>query len=196
LHSSGKAITAGVCAAAGAKAAVHMLCGYNNINEVEIPTSDGSRRIVPIDHCVCTENSAAAEVTNCDCNHADTDTLVKIIVTVEWDDSDEKTVPTGEPTETPPRMGLQIPSTVTAFWSNTDKITLHAGEGVGTATHKCKEIPSGDPAINKESRDMIIEAVSELTDRSMQITVSIPEGESIANNALHQKHGIKGGLLL
>jgi len=79
-------------------------------------------------------------------------------------------------------------------WSETDGVTFRAGDGVGTVTLAGLSIPPGEPAINPGPRKMIENAVREITDRGVTVTVSIPGGSQLATKTFNPKLGIVGGL--
>jgi cobalt-precorrin-5B (C1)-methyltransferase len=79
-------------------------------------------------------------------------------------------------------------------WIDSSGIQLVAGEGVGTVTKPGLAIPPGEPAINPVPRRMIAEAVREITDRGVQVTVSIPGGRELAEKTFNPRLGIEGGL--
>ncbi len=75
-----------------------------------------------------------------------------------------------------------------------DEIRFVAGEGVGTITKPGLALPPGEPAINPVPRTMIRAAVRELTDRGVQVTISIPGGRELARRTYNPRLGIEGGL--
>lgn len=77
--------------------------------------------------------------------------------------------------------------------------TFKAGEGVGTVTLPGLPLNVGEPAINPGPRGMIsdaLDAVAEEFDAhsDAEITVSIPNGETLAEKTMNARLGIKGGL--
>lgn len=96
--------------------------------------------------------------------------------------------------------GLYIYSTVSK--SIEPGIHLMAGEGVGTVTQEGLSVAVGEPAINPVPKRMIIEQVSEvckaynydLQITGLDITISIPDGKSLAERTFNPKLGIKDGL--
>lgn len=77
--------------------------------------------------------------------------------------------------------------------------TFKAGIGVGTVTLPGLPLPVGEPAINPGPRGMIadaLDAVAEELDATSdaEITVSIPNGEILAQKTMNGRLGIKGGL--
>ncbi|MBB3020731.1 cobalt-precorrin-5B (C1)-methyltransferase [Microvirga lupini] len=78
-------------------------------------------------------------------------------------------------------------------------VTFRAGEGVGTVTRAGLPLPPGEPAINPVPRQMIrdnLEKAARGIDGPMDIDVeiSIPGGEAIAQKTLNPRLGILGGL--
>lgn len=73
-------------------------------------------------------------------------------------------------------------------------IRLLAGEGVGVVTKPGLAIPPGEPAINPVPRIMIRQAVQEVTDVDVEVTVSIPGGRELASKTFNPRLGVEGGL--
>lgn len=81
-----------------------------------------------------------------------------------------------------------------AVWAEGGEMILAAGDGVGTVTRPGLSVPPGEPAINPVPRTMIREAVREVTERGMRITLSIPGGRELAARTFNPRLGIEGGL--
>ncbi len=78
-------------------------------------------------------------------------------------------------------------------------VVFRAGEGVGTVTRPGLPIPPGEPAINPVPRRMIREAIAEVAEANgvegdVEVELSIPGGEVIAQRTLNGRLGIVGGL--
>ena len=78
-------------------------------------------------------------------------------------------------------------------------VTFKAGQGVGIVTKPGLVIPPGEPAINPVPREMmriaIDEAARELSGpRDVEIEITIPNGEALAQQTLNPRLGIVGGL--
>ncbi|MEX0860122.1 MAG: cobalt-precorrin-5B (C(1))-methyltransferase [Cucumibacter sp.] len=74
-----------------------------------------------------------------------------------------------------------------------------AGDGVGTVTKPGLPVAVGEPAINPVPRKMIDEAVAEICARNgvapdIEVTISIPGGEKLAEKTWNPRLGIVGGL--
>ncbi len=79
-------------------------------------------------------------------------------------------------------------------WTVGEDLTIAAGEGVGTVTKPGLSVPPGEPAINPVPRRMIREAVREVTDRPVRVTISIPGGNELAAKTFNPRLGVEGGL--
>ena len=73
-------------------------------------------------------------------------------------------------------------------------ITFKAGSGVGTVTKAGLPIPVGEPAINPIPREMMRKVIEEQGGRDVEIEISIPEGEALAQKTWNPRLGIIGGL--
>jgi cobalt-precorrin-5B (C1)-methyltransferase len=73
-----------------------------------------------------------------------------------------------------------------------------AGPGVGTVTRPGLAIPPGEPAINPVPRRMIHDALTEVIGTGaaldVEVEISIPGGESLAERTLNGRLGVVGGL--
>jgi len=79
-------------------------------------------------------------------------------------------------------------------WSDQDAVTFRAGEGVGTVTKPGLALKPGEPAINPVPRRMISDAVREVTDRGVLVTIAVPGGVEIAKKTFNPRLGVTGGL--
>ncbi len=78
-------------------------------------------------------------------------------------------------------------------------LSFHAGPGVGTITKPGLPLPPGEPAINPVPRKMMTEVVTNACAHfdiapDIAITVSIPDGERLAQKTWNPRLGIVGGL--
>ncbi|MCB1458849.1 MAG: cobalt-precorrin-5B (C(1))-methyltransferase [Nitratireductor sp.] len=78
-------------------------------------------------------------------------------------------------------------------------VVFKAGEGVGTITKPGLPIGVGEPAINPVPRQMMREVVESLcalhgVSADVEITISVPGGEKIAERTWNPRLGIVGGL--
>lgn len=79
-------------------------------------------------------------------------------------------------------------------WGECADVAFAAGDGVGVVTKKGLSIPPGEPAINPGPRKMIRDALRELTDRPIQVTISIAGGRELARKTFNPRLGIMNGL--
>jgi cobalt-precorrin-5B (C1)-methyltransferase len=82
--------------------------------------------------------------------------------------------------------------TVTVSWA--EELVLTNGMGVGTVTKPGLGLEVGGPAINPVPREMITQAVREVTDRGLRVVVSVPDGEKRAKKTTNARLGILGGI--
>ncbi len=78
-------------------------------------------------------------------------------------------------------------------------VMFRAGEGVGTVTKAGLPVPPGEPAINPVPRQMMRDIIGEicaehLLPPDVQVTISIPGGEELAQKTWNPRLGIVGGL--
>ena len=165
--------TTGACSAAAAKAAAGALLEGRCPEDIEIPFPDGSRKRFVLHSCRADNNSATAS-----------------IIKDAGDDPDVTN-------------GAEISATVSSGHTTTESgncvplgnITLCGGRGVGKVTKPGLAVQVGEPAINPVPRQMIVEAVVEVIgDRQVTVSISVPNGEVLAEKTLNKRLGILGGL--
>ncbi|MGQ0744380.1 MAG: cobalt-precorrin-5B (C(1))-methyltransferase [Acidimicrobiales bacterium] len=71
---------------------------------------------------------------------------------------------------------------------------LVAGDGVGVVTRPGLGLAVGAPAINPVPRRMILAAVGEVTTEPLEVTVSVPGGQAMAEHTTNSRLGIVGGI--
>ena len=86
--------------------------------------------------------------------------------------------------------GMEIRASV----KTADTFEILGGEGVGTFTLPGFDYPPGSPAINKGPREMIRQNLTALINNPLNITISVPEGETIAKKTFNPRLGIEGGI--
>ena len=169
--------TTGACAAAAAKASVATLLSGQLRETVEIPFPAGPRVSFSIvKQSVANDGSGAV-----------TSSVIK-------DAGDDPDVTNGAVIEST-AVFAEI------LRSGAEKVRIYGGRGVGRVTKKGLAISVGEPAINPVPRQMIREAVAEVFTESgeqqkhvLEITVTIPQGEELAQKTLNHRLGIVGGL--
>ena len=169
--------TTGACAAAASKAAALLLVTGVVQNVVEIPFPDGSRVKFKI---VQSQFSTP-------------DNLVSMACVIK-DAGDDPDVTNGTRIEAFVQYGMQDPA-------RRESLVILGGAGVGTVTKKGLAVSVGKPAINPVPQKMIKDAVAEALadggkemDCCLDITISIPDGEKLAEKTLNYRLGIVGGL--
>lgn len=78
-------------------------------------------------------------------------------------------------------------------------ISFHAGDGVGTVTKSGLPIQKGEAAINPVPRQLMTEVIETLCKKhdvepDISITISVPNGEKIAERTWNPRLGILGGI--
>jgi cobalt-precorrin-5B (C1)-methyltransferase len=87
--------------------------------------------------------------------------------------------------------------TATVRWRTEPGIELDGGVGVGIVTKPGLGLELGGPAINPVPRAMITQAINEvvdLTQRGIQVIISVPDGEKMARKTTNARLGIIGGI--
>lgn len=95
-------------------------------------------------------------------------------------------------------VNLDIVSTVELVDKTNEKsnVIITGGDGVGIITKPGLQIPVGDYAINPVPRRMIVKNLEEKIPEGKvaKVTISIPEGKTIAKKTMNPKLGIVGGI--
>jgi cobalt-precorrin-5B (C1)-methyltransferase len=73
-------------------------------------------------------------------------------------------------------------------------VSFKAGPGVGTVTQPGLPLAVGEPAINPVPRRMMAAEIAALGGGNVEIEISIPGGETLAEKTWNGRLGIKGGL--
>jgi len=174
--------TTGACAAAAAKAAVLELIdfeagvkGIKKTGSVEIPFPDGSRVKFRVQSSGVRNTGKNAWAS---------------VIKDAGDDPDVTN-------------GAEIVAEVTSCkFAPHPSIVIKRGKGVGVVTKPGLPVPVGEAAINPVPKQMIKEAVLEAVNqrsavsgqRSLEITISVPNGEELAKKTLNSRLGILGGI--
>ena len=170
--------TTGACAAAATKAAVLLLLGKPRPEQVEIPFPDGSRHGFSVHHCEAKLGHAWASVLKDAGDDPDVTNGAEIKASVSF-------LPVGEL----PADCVRLEQT---------GIFLCGGAGVGRVTKRGLAVKPGEPAINPVPRRMILAAILEAlgtkSGKTLQVVISVPKGEELAEKTLNKRLGIVGGL--
>ncbi|MCY3024082.1 MAG: cobalt-precorrin-5B (C(1))-methyltransferase CbiD [Planctomycetota bacterium] len=167
MNAAREGYSTGTCAAAAAKAAVLVLSGRAAPQAADVRLPDGTQARLPVLYARRTPDgreSASAEAA------------------VRKDAGDD------------PDVTHATTVVARVDWTAGGEILFAAGEGVGTVTRPGLSVPPGEPAINPVPREMIRQAIRDVTDRAVQVTISIPGGRKLAEKTFNPRLGIVGGL--
>lgn len=161
--------TTGSCSAAAAKAAVYMLLSGKRKENITIITPKGIEFCASIVDITMTEQYVRCGVRK--------------------DGGDDPDVTTG----------AVVYASARPKCDKKHYVYITGGEGVGTVTKPGLDQPVGNAAINSVPRQMIekeVREVMELLDygASIEIQVSVPKGEELAQKTFNPRLGIVGGI--
>jgi cobalt-precorrin-5B (C1)-methyltransferase len=174
--------TTGTCAAAAAKASTIWLVSGKRPDEVEVALPSGRRVSFGVTdheerHHVCAVVKDAGD---------DPDVTDGAHITAEVVQAAE--VPDGA------RLDDMADGAALGVLSDGDDVELRGGDGVGTVTLPGLGLHVGAPAINPVPGRMIRQAVREVTDEPLVVTISVPGGEAMAAKTSNDRLGIVGGI--
>lgn len=178
--------TTGSCAAAASKAAAYMLLIGNKKESISIMTPKGILFHARILEITRTEQEVTCAVEKDGGDDPDITTGALIYSTVRFRTSSEKIMEEEFPEKNKMR-------------EKNNRIFIEGGKGVGRVTKPGLDQPVGNAAINHVPREMITKEVQEvctLTDFSgdLDIIISVPEGEQLAEQTFNPRLGILGGI--
>ena len=178
--------TTGSCAAAASKAAAYMLLTGNKKESISIMTPKGILFHARILEITRTEQEVTCAVEKDGGDDPDITTGALIYSTVRFRTGSEKIMEE----EFPEKNKLR---------EKNNRIFIEGGKGVGRVTKPGLDQPVGNAAINHVPREMITKEVQEvctLTDFSgdLDIIISVPEGEQLAEQTFNPRLGIIGGI--
>jgi len=206
--------TTGACAAAAAKAATLLVTHHAlRVTGVEIPFPDGSRHKFRVQRSGFRgqDKTAFASVIKDAGDDPDVTNGAEIVAEVKVKDSNEII---GISSKLKKEFGSKDSSLVTRH----SLLVIKGGKGVGIVTKPGLPVRVGEAAINPVPRRMIEEAVREAiknsyklqvtsskcktptrytlhaTRHTMEITISVPNGEELAKKTLNSRLGIIGGI--
>lgn len=171
--------TTGSCAAAASKAAVYMLLSGSEKTEITIETPKG------IDYHAAIEDITRTE--QC------------VSCAVRKDGGDDPDVTTGALIYAQASFLTKGQHKEENRTGNPVDIQIEGGLGVGRITRPGLDQPVGNAAINSVPRQMIQKEVTEVCQLldycgSIQIVISVPDGDKIADLTFNPKLGILGGI--
>lgn len=184
--------TTGSCAAAGAKAACYMLLTGKEKREIVIKTPKGLDFRAEILDINRSENQVSCAVVKDGGDDPDITTGAHIVSTVRFL-KEKKSHIANENMNTDESDGKPKNPNHTAF------VVIKGGKGVGKVTKPGLDQKVGNAAINHVPREMIEKEVLEvcaLCDYSggIEVEVSVPEGENLAEKTFNPRLGIVGGI--
>lgn len=155
----------GTCAAAAATAAVHMLVAGKPLAAVAVLLPDGAEVVFTLEQIEILPQ--------------------KVRCCVLKDGGDDPDVTHG------------TPICASVCWSDgSERVVIRGGHGVGRVTKPGLKVPVGEAAINPVPCQMIKENVARILPegKCVEVTISVPHGESLAEKTLNPKLGIVGGI--
>lgn len=170
--------TTGSCAAAAAAAACYMLLTGRKKEEMTILTPKGISYTAKLVDISINESSAACAIVKDGGDDPDITTGAHIVAEAAF---------------------LQKESLQKDKTDAVQQIIIRGGKGVGRVTKPGLDQPVGEAAINHVPREMIekeVRRICALCDYNgkLQITISVPEGEEIAQKTFNPRLGITGGI--
>ena len=181
--------TTGSCAAAAAKAATLALLKQECVKDVEITLPRGERVIFNIHSCTFDRESARCSVIKDAGDDPDVTNGAEICAEAFTSASSEFRVRSSEFKK------------AFEFSVNDSHFAIYGGRGVGVITKPGLALPVGEPAINPVPRRMIQQAIEDVMSSSriqhhssIEVVISVPDGESIAKSTLNERLGILGGI--
>ncbi len=166
--------TTGSCAAAAAKGAAEILLGGEAVKEIKLMTPKGILLNLELLDVRREKDAVSCAVQKDAGDDPDTTDGILVYARVE-----------------------KIPLSPGSVLSS--RILLDGGKGVGRVTKPGLSQKVGEAAINSVPRAMIQKAVEETADKyhyegCLKITISVPEGEKIAQKTFNPRLGIQGGI--
>ena len=170
--------TTGSCAAAASAAACYMLLTGRKKEEMTILTPKGISYTAKLVDISINESSAACAIVKDGGDDPDITTGAHIVAEVAF---------------------LQKESLQKDKTDAVQQIIIRGGKGVGRVTKPGLDQPVGEAAINHVPREMIekeVRRICALCDYNgkLQVTISVPEGEEIAQKTFNPRLGITGGI--
>ena len=183
--------TTGSCAAAASKAAAYMLLTGKLKQNITIQTPKGILFQTEILEITRSETEVTCAVRKDGGDDPDITSGTLIFSTVRFADGEKKI---------PGQNNRQLSGIhVEAMQEKRAVICIDGGEGFGRVTKPGLDQPVGNAAINHVPREMIEKEVQEvcaLADFSgeLHITISVPDGEHLAEQTFNPRLGIVGGI--
>ncbi len=196
--------TTGSCAAAASKAATYMLLTGKIKEEVQITTPKGIVYNAKIEDIQKGEGYVSCAVRKDGGDDPDITTGMLVYSRVSFVTNVAQPDGVDGKAESEGLAGsASVDGVTVAAGENgvagAERIIIDGGEGVGRVTKPGLDRPVGDAAINTVPREMIKAAVNDICDLydfdgALQITISVPGGEELAQKTFNPKLGIEGGI--
>lgn len=167
-------LTTGACATAAVKAALLSSLYDEEVEEISFSLPDGELLSIP----VMLNGKGSASVRKEDNDDPDVTRGCLITATVDVmtaTDRHHGGINGGKP-------------------SDEQKIRFLPGKGVGMVTLPGLGLPIGEPAVNPVPRQMIIHEIKQLTERDVDVTISVEHGEELARKTFNPRVGVIGGI--
>lgn len=185
--------TTGTCASAAAKGAALWLVSGAPPAQVDVALPSGQRVTFPIVDAVPERQRRCAVIKDAG-DDPDVTNGAYITAEVAWlSPSAGAHAAEAEPQPSRPAGRAATEASRPTIRPDRD-MELCGGDGVGTITLPGLGLPVGGPAINPVPSRMICQAVREVTDRPVQVTISVPGGERMAAKTSNDRLGIVGGI--
>ena len=170
--------TTGSCAAAAAAAACYMLLTGRKKEEMTILTPKGIPYTAKVVDIIMNRDRAACAIVKDGGDDPDITTGAHIVAEVTFL---QKEIPQNDKID------------------RRQQIIICGGKGVGRVTKPGLDQPVGEAAINHVPREMIVKEVQRMCELcgytgKLQVTISVPEGEAIAQKTFNPRLGITGGI--
>lgn len=177
-----RGFTTGTCSAVAAVAGCYELLMGMEKNDVTIDTPKGIRLDVAVEKVSASETTCEYRVKKDSGDDPDVTNQAYIHVKVEK-------IGCGDAKE--------LSNVFISEYDN--QVFLAGGTGVGRVTKEGLEQKVGMPAINVVPRKMIFQGVHDILDVSdydgaLLITITVPEGETLAKQTFNEQLGIQGGI--
>ncbi len=182
-----RGFTTGTCAAAASKASILALLTHKCINAIDITLPGGDQITLPVYRCRVDKGFAMASIIKDAGDDPDITNGAEIVARAFVKGYKGR--------------GINISGIREAFSFEVNHyiFRVFSGIGVGVVTKPGLAVKVGEPAINPVPRRMIIDNIKDIgpspsSSESIDIVISIPDGERLATKTMNPRLGIIGGL--
>ena len=166
-------LTTGACATAATKAALQSLLWDDDSEEISFALPDGEILTIPVEH----DGKGVASVIKDLNDDPDVTKGCKITACVRIHNDQAK-----------------VKDKAYTTGKRGQRIFFLQGKGVGKVTLPGLGIPVGGPAVNPTPRKMISNEIWQLTDKDIDVTISVENGEEIAQKTFNPRVGVINGI--